>query len=114
MNCFINRNCSFYIGYGQNNQEIVIGDNVSIGMNVTFCCVSHKIADSECRAGEHEYNSIIVKKGAWIGANVTILPGVIIGQGSVVAAGTLVKKDVPDNVVVAGVPAKIIKHLDKE
>jgi acetyltransferase-like isoleucine patch superfamily enzyme len=54
---------------------------------------------------------ILIKRNAWIGAAVTILPGVTIGENSVVAAGAVVSKDVPDNTVVAGIPAKIIKSL---
>jgi acetyltransferase-like isoleucine patch superfamily enzyme len=55
---------------------------------------------------------ILIKKNAWIGANATILQGVTIGENAVVAAGSMVYKDVPDNVVVGGVPAKIIKHIN--
>jgi len=50
----------------------------------------------------------------WIGGNVTIVPGVTIGQNVVVAAGAVVTKDVPDNVLVGGVPAKILKHLEND
>ncbi len=54
---------------------------------------------------------ILIKQNAWIGAAATILPGVTIGENSVVAAGAVVSKDVPDNTIVAGIPAKIIKSL---
>jgi acetyltransferase-like isoleucine patch superfamily enzyme len=54
---------------------------------------------------------IVVKRNAWIGAAATILPGVTIGENSVVAAGAVVNKDVPPNTVVAGVPAKIVRQL---
>lgn len=54
---------------------------------------------------------ILIKRNAWIGAGATILPGVTIGENSVVAAGAVVSKDVPDNVVVGGVPAKILKEI---
>lgn len=50
----------------------------------------------------------------WIGVNVTILPGVTIGENAVVGAGAVVTKDVPDNAVVVGNPARVIKYLDKE
>ena len=53
-----------------------------------------------------------IKKGAWIGANATILPGVTIGKNVIVAAGAVVNKDVPDNMIVGGVPAKIIKSIN--
>ena len=55
---------------------------------------------------------MIVKKNAWLGMNVTICPGVTIGEYAVVAAGAVVTKDVPDHAVVGGVPAKVIKYLD--
>lgn len=54
---------------------------------------------------------IIIKKNAWIGAAATILPGVTIGENSVIAAGAVVSKDIPDNVVAGGIPAKIIKTI---
>ncbi|HEX2927925.1 MAG TPA: DapH/DapD/GlmU-related protein [Ruminiclostridium sp.] len=55
---------------------------------------------------------IVIKRNAWIGAGVTILPGVTVGENSVVAAGALVSKDVPANMVVGGIPAKIIKTVE--
>ena len=57
---------------------------------------------------------VTIKKGAWLGANVTVLPGVTIGENSVVAAGALVNKDVEPNSVYAGIPAKKIKELKQE
>lgn len=59
-------------------------------------------------------NRVLIKRNAWIGAAVTILPGVTVGENSVVAAGALVTKDVPDNTIVAGVPARVIKLLEKK
>jgi acetyltransferase-like isoleucine patch superfamily enzyme len=55
---------------------------------------------------------IVIKRKAWIGAAATILPGVTIGENSVVAAGAVVSKDVPDNTIVGGIPAKVLKNLD--
>lgn len=60
----------------------------------------------------YTYGKVTVKQNAWIGMNVTICPGVTIGKYAVVGAGAVVTKDVPDNAVVAGVPAKVIKMLD--
>jgi acetyltransferase-like isoleucine patch superfamily enzyme len=56
--------------------------------------------------------SILIKKNAWIGAGATILPGVTIGENSIVAAGAVVTKDVPDNCIVGGIPAKFIKTIE--
>jgi acetyltransferase-like isoleucine patch superfamily enzyme len=53
-----------------------------------------------------------IKRNVWIGVNVTILPGVTIGENAVVGAGTVVTKDVPDNAVVVGNPARVIRYLD--
>lgn len=57
---------------------------------------------------------IHIGKNVWIGANATVLPGVTIGDGAIVAAGAVVNRDVPENTVVGGVPAKVIKHLSEE
>ncbi|GGG33574.1 DapH/DapD/GlmU-related protein [Hymenobacter glacieicola] len=54
---------------------------------------------------------IILKRGAWIGANVTVMPGVTIGENAIVGAGAVVTKDVPANSIVAGVPARVVQHL---
>ncbi|EER9293197.1 N-acetyltransferase, partial [Escherichia coli] len=58
------------------------------------------------------YPTIHIKKNASIGANATILPGIIIGENSIIGAGSVVTKDIPDNVIVAGNPAKIIRPVD--
>lgn len=57
-------------------------------------------------------DSIRIKENAWIGANVTVLAGVTVGKNAVVAADATVTKDVPDNVIVAGTPARIIKEIN--
>jgi acetyltransferase-like isoleucine patch superfamily enzyme len=57
---------------------------------------------------------IVIKRNAWIGAGATILPGVTVGENSVVAAGAVVSKDVPANTIVGGIPAKIIKSIEND
>jgi maltose O-acetyltransferase len=74
---------------------------------VTFITAKHQIGEATQRAGAMRGASIVVGDGAWVGANATILPGVSVGRGAVVAAGAVVSRDVPPNVIVAGVPAKI-------
>lgn len=110
-NCFINRGVEFYVGFSK-DVTIELQENVYIGPNVLFCCVSHKQGNSEKRAGENIYESISVEKGVWIGANSTILPGVHIGEGAIIAAGAVVTENVEKNCMYGGVPAKLIKHLD--
>ena len=68
--------------------------------------------DMNERHAIYTYGKVIVKKNAWIGMNVTICPGVTIGEYAVVAAGAVVTRDVPDYAVVGGVPAKVIRMLD--
>ncbi len=84
---------------------ITIDDDVMIAANVSLISNNHDFKERQiitCKP-------IHIKRNVWIGANATILPGVTIGENSIVAAGAVVNKDVPDNVVVGGVPAKIIK-----
>lgn len=84
-----------------------IEDNVFIGPNVTF--TNDRFPRS--KKYPEKFSGIVVKKGASIGANATILPGVIIGENSMVGAGAVVTKDVPANKVVVGNPAKITKDI---
>lgn len=60
-----------------------------------------------------ERKGVIIGNNIWIGAKVTVLDGVKIGSGSVIAAGAVVVKDIPDNCIVAGVPAKVISYRNK-
>lgn len=88
---------------------IEIQDNVFIGPNVTFS--NDKFPRS--KVYPRSFSKTIIKKGASIGANSTILPGITIGENSMVGAGSVVTKDVPNNAVVYGNPAKIIRYLDE-
>ena len=88
---------------------ITIEDDVLIGPKVSIITENHPINPDERKI--LDLKSVIIKRNTWIGANATILPGVTIGENSVVAAGAVVTKDVPTNTVVAGVPAKVIKIL---
>ena len=105
---YVNRGFALY-GLG----EVFIGDNCDIAPDVTFLTGSHKIGDKSRRAGEGTTENITVGNGTWICAKSTIVGGVKIGNGVVIAAGAVVTKDVPDNVLVGGVPAKIIRKLDE-
>lgn len=103
-NVFINFDCVFLDLGG-----ITIEDNVQIAPKVSLLTESHPLNPAERQSLIPK--SIHIKNNAWIGANATILQGVTIGENAVVAAGSVVSKDVPDNVVVGGVPARIIKEI---
>lgn len=118
-NCFMGGNnisigkCSF-INYGcifDNSAYIEIGDNCSIGMEVMFCTSSHEFGNENQRAGVNTGKPIIIEKGCWIGTRATILPGVTVGHGCVIAAGALVTRDCEPNGLYAGVPARRVKDL---
>lgn len=98
---FVNRYCQFHIG-ANDSVKIEIGKNVFIGMNVSFICISHQIGNLSKRAGQNIYESINVEDGVWIGVNSTILPGVKIEKGSIVAVGAVVTRDVEANCIVGG------------
>ena len=103
-NVFINHACTFMDRGG-----ITLEDNVLIGPKVNLITTNHPVNPSERKATVSK--PVIIKKGAWIGVGATILPGVTIGENSIVAAGAVVSKNVPDNVIVGGIPAKIIKTI---
>ncbi|WP_300558068.1 sugar O-acetyltransferase [Companilactobacillus sp.] len=111
---FINGNCFF-----QDSNLITLGNRVIIAPDTKFYCGEHSL-DANQRFGVREDGSrylitytepISVGNDVWIGGNVTIIGGVHIGNNVIVGAGAVVTKDVPDNSVVGGVPAKIIKQL---
>jgi acetyltransferase-like isoleucine patch superfamily enzyme len=104
-NVFINHACSFLDMGG-----ITIEDDVLIGPKANLITENHPLDTADRRALITK--PIVIKRKAWIGAVATILPGVTIGENSVVAAGAVVTSDVPANTVVGGVPAKVIKKLD--
>jgi acetyltransferase-like isoleucine patch superfamily enzyme len=99
-----------------NGQGIVIEDDVMLGSGVHIYCQNHRFDDPHkplIEQGYYDSQEIVLKRGCWIGANAIILPGVTVGQNSVVGAGSIVTKSVPDRVVVAGNPARVIKELGK-
>ncbi|QLC67473.1 acyltransferase [Flavobacterium sp. LPB0248] len=97
--------------------SIVIEDDVLVGCGVHIYVENHRFIKLDLPIidqGHTEARKVILKKGCWIGANVIILPGVTIGENSVVGAGSVVTKDVSAGVVVAGNPARIIKSIGNE
>jgi acetyltransferase-like isoleucine patch superfamily enzyme len=103
-NVFINFDCIFLDLGG-----ITIEDEVLIGPKVSLLTEGHPLEAAQ-RHGLVP-KPIHIKRNAWIGAGATILPGVTIGENAVVAAGAVVSKDVDDNTVVGGIPAKMIKTI---
>jgi len=103
-NVFINHACTFLDMGG-----ITIEDDVQIGPRVNLITENHPLDPANRKA--LICKPIVIKRNAWIGAAATILPGVTIGENAVVAAGAVVSKNVPDNMIVGGVPAKIIKTI---
>lgn len=98
---------------GQYPHLITIEDEVSIGSHVTI--LAH--ADGSLfhqRRGifDREVKPVLIKQGAWITSNCVILPGVTIGKGAIVAAGSVVSRDVPDFIIVAGNPARPVSKLE--
>lgn len=104
---FINSGCKM-----QDQGGIYIGNDVLIGHNACLLTLNHAI-EAEARA-DMIPEPIHIDDKAWLGSNVTVLPGVNIGFGAIVAAGAVVTKDVPAKTIVAGIPAKIIKTIDDE
>ncbi|OUO36251.1 acetyltransferase [Muribaculum sp. An289] len=103
-NVFINACCHF-----QDHGGVVIGDGSQIGHNVVFATLNHGLSPEDRK---HTYPApIVLGKNVWVGSNSTILQGVTIGDNAVVAAGSVVTKDVAANTVVGGVPAKAIKEI---
>ena len=104
-NVFINACCHF-----QDHGGVTLGDGCQIGHNVVFATLNHGMAPED--RGTTYPAPIRLGENVWVGSNATILQGVSIGDNSIVAAGAVVTRDVPENVIVAGVPAKIIKTID--
>jgi maltose O-acetyltransferase len=108
-NCWIGKNLKV-----NGNGNVVIGSNCDIAPEVTFQTGGHLIGSMERRAGKGMIFSQTVGDGSWIGGRVTILNNTKIGKSCVVAGCACVTKDVPDNSLVGGVPAKIIRSLSDD
>lgn len=104
-NVFINQNCTFYDLGG-----IDIADEVMIGPNVSIITSGHPLEPSQ-RRSVTTGKPIVIERNVWIAAGATIIDGVTIGENSVVAAGSVVTKDVPANTLAGGNPAGVIRGV---
>ncbi|UKB81939.1 sugar O-acetyltransferase [Chryseobacterium sp. MEBOG06] len=122
---------SFWCDYGYNievgenfyaNHNLVIldcakvqfGDNVFIGPNCSFYTAGHPLDAKQRNQGLEYARPITVGDNVWLGGNVVVLPGVSIGKNSVVGAGSVVTKDIPDSVVAVGNPCRVVRDISGE
>ena len=103
-NVFVNHACEFMDRGG-----ITIGDDVLIGPKVNLVTINHPLDPTTRRSTQCA--PIVIENGVWLGAAVTVMPGVTIGENSVIAANAVVTSDVPTNTVVGGIPARFIRHI---
>ena len=104
LNCRINENVFI--------QQATIEDEVLIAPNVAILSISHnheKLEKSIVNQGDSKPNAPIIKKGAWLGRNIIVMPGITVGEGAIVGAGAVVTKNIEPFTIVGGVPAKFIK-----
>lgn len=108
---------NFYANYNVTILDIAkvtIGDNVMLAPNVSIYTAGHPI-HKDMRNTGYEYGiEITIGNDVWIGGNTVIVPGVKIGNGVVIGAGSVVTKDIPDNVIAAGNPCKVIREITEE
>jgi acetyltransferase-like isoleucine patch superfamily enzyme len=107
-NVFVNQNCTLYDLGG-----LDIADEVMIGPNVSIITASHPLEPSQRRAATIG-KPIVIERNVWIAAGATIVGGLTIGENSVVAAGSVVPRDVPPNTLVGGNPARVIRSIGED
>jgi maltose O-acetyltransferase len=104
---FFNLNCMII-----DNNKVEIGDHVMIGPGIQIYTAAHPLDAESRNKGWEVTKPVTIKESVWIGGSAILLPGVSIGERSVIGAGAVVTRDVPPNVVVAGNPARIIREID--
>ena len=108
-NSYANFNCTI-LDCGR----VTIGNNVMIGPNVNIFTANHALSINERMEGLEYADTIEIEDGVWIGGGTTINPWVRIGKNSVIGSGTVVTKNIPENVLAVGNPCRVIRKLDKE
>ena len=114
-NCFIGEGT--FINYGaylMDGAPITIGKSCFIGPNCGMYTATHPLLAEERNRGLEKAKPITIGDNVWLGGDVTILPGVTIGEGSVIGAKSLVNKDIPPNVVAVGNPCRVIRAITEE
>ncbi len=106
---FVNQSCHFDM-----QAPIRIEKGVRIGNHVRFVTSDHEVGPSDRRAGPGRSEAITIGRGTWICSGATILPGVSVAEGNIIAAGAVVTRSTEANCLYAGVPARVIKRLDQE
>jgi maltose O-acetyltransferase len=107
--CFINYGCFF-----DATAPILIGEGSHIGMRTVICTSSHELGGPSQRAGALRAAPVRIGRGVWLGAHVTVLPGVTIGDGCVVAAGSVVTQDCRPDCIYAGNPARLVREISSD
>jgi len=114
-NLAIGRHCLFNRDvFIDTTARVTIGNNVTFGHDVAVVTAHHDMRSPLHRAGAVQPKPVTIDSGVWIAARVTVLPGVRIHEGAVVAAGAVVARDVPAHTLVGGVPARVLRVLGSE
>jgi len=114
--CVIRPGSMLFADVPEDEAGIIIEDDVLIGSGLHIYIRNHKFDNPRIPVidqGHEESESVVLRKGCWIGANCIILPGVIIGENAVVGAGSVVTTKIPERVVAAGNPAKILRKVEE-
>jgi len=108
--------CMLFADPREEGAGIIIQDDVMLGSGVHIYVANHRFDNSQLaiiNQGHHPSQSVLLERGCWLGALSIIMPGVTVGRNSVVSAGSVVTRDVPAGVIVAGIPARTIRVIDK-
>ncbi len=113
--CFIGKRTFINHGaYLMDGAPITIGDNCFIGPNCGMYTAQHPVIAEERNQGLEKAGPITIGDNVWLGGNVVILPGVSIGEHSVIGAGSVVTKDIPDHVIAVGNPCRVLRRITEE
>lgn len=108
-NFYTNHNCTILDG-----ARVTFGDNVFIAPNCVFSTAGHAIDADQRRSGLEIALPICVGNDVWIGANVSVLPGVTIGDRTIIGAGSVVNRDIPSDVIAVGNPCRVMRRITEE